>query len=44
MTKYFAKEKNYQSYYQDAKIDDNDLFLKIYYSEVDNAHGLYTQY
>lgn len=44
MTKYFAKEKKYQSYYQDASIDDNDLFLKIYYSEVDNSHGLYTQY
>ncbi len=44
MTKYFAKEKKYQTYYQDAKIDDNDLFLKIYYSEVDNSHGLYTQY
>ncbi len=44
MTKYFEKEKKYQSYYQDASIDDKDLFLKIYYSEVDNSHGLYTQY
>ena len=44
MTKYFAKEKKYQTYYQDASIDDNDLFLKIYYSEVDNSHGLYKQY
>lgn len=44
MTSYFAKEKNYQSYYQDASIDSDDLYLKIYYSEVDNSHGLYTQY
>lgn len=44
MTKYFAKEKNFQSYYQDASIDSDDLYLKIYYSEVDNSHGLYKQY
>jgi len=44
MNKYFATEKKYQEYYQDATIDDNDLYLKIYYSEVDNSYGLYTQY
>lgn len=44
MTKYFAKEKQFQSYYQDASISDKDLFLKIYVDEVTNSHGLYTQY
>lgn len=44
MTKYFEKEKKYQKYYQDASINDDDLFLKIYYTEVSNSHGLYTQY
>lgn len=44
MTKYFEKEKKYQKYYRDASINNDDLFLKIYYTEVSNSHGLYTQY
>jgi len=44
MQKYFAKEKQFQKYYQDASISNDDLFLKIYYSEVSNSYGLYTQY
>ncbi len=44
MQKYFAKEKQFQKYYQDASISNDDLFLKIYYTEVSNSYGLYTQY
>jgi len=44
MNKYMTEESALRSYYQGRTVTENEIFLPVPLSEVDNSNGLYKQY
>ena len=41
MNAYFKYEANFEGYYSDASMSDDEIFLPISQTEVDRSNGLY---
>ena len=44
MNKYMQEESKLRPYYEGASVTENEIFLLVPLTEIDNSNGLYKQY